>query len=177
MKQFVQNYVKGCGICQSTKVNTTKIHPPLFNITADPTLGPFQGISMDLITKLPASEGHDSILTIVDHDCSKGAFFLPCSETIDGPGVAKLYAKHVFPNYGIPHKVISDRDPHFTVNFTRELCKLLGITQNISSAYHPQTDGQSEQANQSVEQYLRLVVNEQQTDWAHQENIKPLHVS
>ena len=80
--------------------------------------------------------------------------------------MAKLYAKHIFPHYGIPHKVISDRDPRFTANFTRELCKLLGITQNISSAYHPQTDGQSERANQSIEQYLRLVVNEQQTDWA-----------
>ena len=136
-------------------------------ILTDMTKGPFQCISLDLITKLPASQGFDSILTIVDHDCSKGAFFIPCKETVDGPGVATLYAQNVFPHYGIPHRVISDRDPCFTSGFTRGLCQALGIQQNISTAYHPQTDGQSERANQSVEQYLRLFVNDQQDDWAH----------
>jgi hypothetical protein len=166
MKHFITNYVKGCARCQATKVNHQPNKPPLYPIPPNDTFGPFQGISLDLITKLPPSDGFDSILTVVDHDCSKGAFFIPCNETVDGPGIAKLYATHIFPHYGLPRKVISDRDPRFTSGFTTELCKVLGIKQNISSAYHPQTDGQSERANQSVEQYLRLYVNEQQDDWA-----------
>ena len=68
--------------------------------------------------KLPDSNGNDSILTIVDHDCSKATIFLPCKETIDTLGVATLYATQVFPHYGIPKKVISDRDPRFTAEFT-----------------------------------------------------------
>ena len=62
---------------------------------------PFQVISMDLITDLPLSNGNDSILTIVDHDCSKAAIFLPCTKEISIKGVIDLYAKHMFPHYGV----------------------------------------------------------------------------
>jgi hypothetical protein len=108
-------------------------------------------VSVDLIVKLPQSQGYDSILTITDHDCSKAAFFIPCNEATDAEGMAHLYGQHVFPHYGIPKSIISDRDPHFASAFTRELCKILGIRQNISTAYHPQTDGQSECTNQWLE--------------------------
>jgi len=101
-------------------------------------------VAMDFITKLPLSYGHDTILTITDHDVSKASIFLPCTETIDTVGIAALYAMHVFPHYGVPLKIISDRDPCFNSKFTTELSKLLGVCQNISTAYHPQTDGQSE---------------------------------
>jgi len=90
----------------------------------------------------------------MDHDISKASVFLPYKETIDAVGVAELYATHVFPHYGIPLKVISNRDPCFDSAFTTDLCKLLGIRQNISTAYHSQTDGQSERTNQSLETYL-----------------------
>jgi hypothetical protein len=72
---------------------------------------PFGMIALDFITKLPNSEGNDTILTITDHDCSKAALFFACKETITAEEVAELYRKHVFPHYGIPCKVISDRDP------------------------------------------------------------------
>jgi transposase InsO family protein len=121
---------------------------------------------MDLITDLPASRGYNSILTIVDHGCSKAAIFLPCHKAIDAIGVASLYAERVFPFYGIPKKIISDRDPQFMAQFAKELCGVLKIDQNLSTAYHPQTDGQSERANQRVEQYLRIYGNEEQNDWA-----------
>ena len=120
---------------------------------------------MDLIVKLPLSQGYDSILTITDHDCSKAAIFLPCNETINAPGIAELYARHVFPHYGMLHCIISNRDTRFTSTFPWELCKILGIHQNISTAYHPQTDGQSERTNQWLEQFLRIYVNHQHTDW------------
>ena len=74
---------------------------------------------------------HDTILTITNTDCSKASIFLPCSESIDSEGVALLYATHMIPHYGIPHKVISDWDVRFTSKFTIELCHLLDIHQNI----------------------------------------------
>jgi hypothetical protein len=101
----------------------------------------------------------------MDHDCSKATIFIPCVEEISGEETAALYAKHVFTRYGLPTKIISDRDLRFASKFTRELCKLLGIQQNISTAYHPRTDGQSEQSNQWLEQYLQFWVNERQDDW------------
>jgi hypothetical protein len=71
----------------------------------------------------------------------------------------------VFPYFGIPKKIISDRDLRFTAKFITELCALLKIDQNLSTAYHPQTDGQSERANQRVEQYLRIYGNNEKNDW------------
>jgi hypothetical protein len=84
---------------------------------------------------LPKSQGYDSILTIVDHRCSRGALFLPCQSTITGPQITKLYYQHLYPWFGLPHHIITDRDPHFTSHFGRALAKELGITWNLSTAY------------------------------------------
>jgi hypothetical protein len=78
---------------------------------------------MDLITGLPKSQGYDAILTIVDHGCSWGAIFLPCNATITGPQIAQLYYKYIYPWFGLPNKVISDRDPCFTSHFGCALAK------------------------------------------------------
>ena len=80
--------------------------------------------------------------------------------------LAKLYFKQVFPHYGVPKKIISDRDPRLTSQLAKDICTEIGIQQNVSTAYHPQTDGQSERTNQTLETYLRIFCNEQQTDWA-----------
>jgi hypothetical protein len=85
--------------------------------------GPFKYVSMDLITDLPKSGKYDAILTIVDQGCSKAAKFIPCNKTIDGKGTAILYFKHLFPLFGIPKHIISDRDPRFTAHFMRAVCK------------------------------------------------------
>ena len=98
-----------------------------------------------------------SILTIVDHGCSQAAVFLPCSTTITGAGIAQLYLEHVFQWFGLPQKIISDRDPWFTSHFAKELTKGLGVDQNLSIAFHPQTDGLLERTNQWVKQYLQLI--------------------
>jgi len=132
----------------------------------NPEAQPFKNIALDFITKLPLSKGYNSILTITDHDCSKGSLFISCKETIDAIGVAELYATHMFPHYGLPQRVISDRDPRFTATAMQELCQNLKIRQNISMAYHPQMDRQSERTNQWLEQYLRIFRNGAQTDWA-----------
>src|SRR5580693_5154777 len=120
---------------------------------------------MDLITGLLKSEGHDAILTIVNHGCSRVAIFLPCSMTITGAGIAQLYMEHLFRWFRLPQKIITNRDPCFTSHFTRELTKGLGINQNLSTAFHPQTDGLSERTNQWVEQYLRLITTNQ-NEWS-----------
>ena len=72
---------------------------------------------MDLITGLPTSHGYDAILTIIDHSCMRAAIFLPCQTTITGPGITQLYLRHLYPWFGILDKIISDRDPRFTLQF------------------------------------------------------------
>src|SRR6266702_1857474 len=166
MKLDISAYVQGCTTCQANKNFPGNPKPPSFPIKTNQNALPFETITLDFITKLPESEGYDTILTIVDHDCSKAAFFIPCKETIDAKGVAALLAKTLFPHYGLPRRVISDRDTRLTAKLIKEWCDTLDIEQNISTAYHPQTDGQSERANQWVEQYLQMFINHQQDNWA-----------
>ena len=98
---------------------------------------------MDLITGLPSIWGKDTILMIVDQGCSHAAIFLACDTTIMGPGIAQLYLDHIYRWFGLPIKIISNRDPRFTSHFRKGLAKKLGIQQNLSTAFHPQTDGLS----------------------------------
>src|SRR6202008_711122 len=165
IKWFVTDYVRGCAICQMNKVNTRPTKPPIFPITPETDALPFETIALDLITDLPNSAGYDSILTITDHDCTKSAFFIPTHKTADTWEIANLYVQNIFPHDGIPKKIISDRDPRFTSKAAKEICYILQINQNISTAFHPQTDGQSERTNQSLEQYLRLFCNDKQSNW------------
>src|SRR6266849_3959275 len=165
MNQWIADYVKGCATCQQNKVQTHKGKTPLYRITTPEASKPFQQIAMDLITGLPNHQGKDAILTIVDHGCSRAAIFLPCTSTITGPGITQLYLDNVYRWFGLPNKMITDRDPRFTSHFGKALMKKLGIEQNLSSAFHPQTDGLLEQKNQWVEQYLHLVTSESPESW------------
>ena len=83
------------------------------------------------------SQGFDSILTVTDHNCTKAAIFIPCMEEINTEGTAALYLKHMVTHFRLPSKIISNQDPRFVLKFMHELCKLMGIEQNISTAYHP----------------------------------------
>ena len=133
----VTKYVQGCAECQRHKVNNRPIRVPLSPIYLIPEAMPFETVALDFITKLTESQGYNSILMVTDHDCTKMEIFIPCQEEINTEETAALYAKHVFVRYGLPTKLISDRDPCFMSKFTRELCKILGVQQNISTAYHP----------------------------------------
>ncbi len=165
MRQDVMDYVRGCANCQCNKINTQPTKAPILPIFLKPEAMPFETIAMDFITKLPISQGYDSILTVTDHDCTKAARFIPCKESMTAEETAGLIVQHMFPRFGLPSKFISNRDPKFASKFTRGLCKATGTTQNISTAYHPRMDGQSEQTNQWLEQYLRFWVNERQDNW------------
>ena len=127
MDAWVERYVAGCAHCQQSKICTTKKKPPPYHIPGDPSMQPFNVIALDLITQLPKANGHDTILTIVDQGCSRAATFIPCNTTITRERVALLYLKYLFPWLGVPSKVISDRDPHFTSHFTQALTTKLSI--------------------------------------------------
>ena len=164
MKQDIEENVKGCAMCQESKINTRPLKPAMIPITPKHSL-PFQTISMDFITKLPTSGGYDTILTITDHDCSKAVILIPCKELITAEGVAALIPRHIFARYGAPKKFISDRDTRFTSKVAKEYCKKFEIQQNLSTAYHPRTDGQAERTNQKAEIYLCMYCDKRQNDW------------
>src|SRR6266404_6156736 len=166
MAKDIEDYVKGCAQCQQNKVNTQGVKVQYHPITTTAETLPFQTIALDFITKLPKSKGYDTILTITDQGCTKMALFIPCNEEVTAEQVAYQYLINVFNRFGLPTKIISDRDTRFTSKFIKDLCKRLGITQNISTAYHPRTDGQSERTNQWLEQYVRFWTNAKQTDSA-----------
>jgi transposase InsO family protein len=166
MNEWVADYIKGCAACQQAKIFTYQRHVPTYRISTPDDAKPFQQIAMDLITGLPLNGPHDSILTIVDHGCSQAALFLPCASTITGPDIAQLYLDNIYQWFGLPIKMISDRDPCFTSHFGRALTAKLGVQQNLSTAFHPQTDGLAERTNQWIEQYLCLVMGLQPNDWS-----------
>jgi len=166
LREFVEQYIKGCACCQESKTNVHQSKAPLQRFDTPVEEGPFQYVSMDLITDLPKSQGFDSILTIVDQGCSKAAKFIPCTKTIDGTGVALEYLKHLIPWFGLPKRIILDRDPQFTSAFAKEMCKALGIQQNLSTAFHPCTNGQMEHMNTWIEQYLRPWTSGKPSTWS-----------
>src|SRR6266566_155597 len=167
MNQWIAEYVKGCATCQQTKNLTHKRKIPLYRIPTEDNALPFQRVAMDLITGLPMHKGKNTILTIVDQGCSRAAIFLPCDMTITGPGIAQLYLDNVYRWFGLPTKIISDRDPRFTSHFSKALTDKLQTQWNVSMAFHPQTDGLSERKNQWVEQYLHLVTSASPEDWTY----------
>jgi hypothetical protein len=167
MNEWVANYVKGCAMCQQNKILTYQKKTPLYWITMEQGMLPFKQVTMDLITGLSKHNGKDAILTIVDRGCSWAAIFLPYATTITGLGIAQLYLDHIYKWFGLPTKVISDCDPRFTSHFSRSLACQLNINQNLSSAFHSQTDGISERKNQWIKQYLRLVTSASPEDWTH----------
>ena len=127
--------------------------------------GPWETITMDFITDLPKSAGYDSILTVVDRH-SKAIILSPCHKTITAEQTSQLLVDNIWKRMGFPKAIISDRGPQFAAQVTQELWRKLGIKQKLSTAFHPQTDGESERVNQEIEQYLCICGNFQQDDWA-----------
>ncbi|KAL5524985.1 hypothetical protein ACEPAF_8854 [Sanghuangporus sanghuang] len=163
MSADVRVYVRGCDHCQRTKALRTMrakvLHP---NEVPE---APWQIVTVDLIGELPESNGFNAICVVVDR-FSKQIHAIPMTTKLTAEGIARIYRDHVFRLHGLPRKIIHDQGVQFDVKMMKELYKLLHIEGNPSTAYHPQTDGQTEQVNQELEQYLRLYINHQQSDWA-----------
>ena len=150
---FVWNYVKGCDVCQQYKITRSPSHLSYMPILPSSSTWPFQpfaSCSMDLITDLPPSQGFDSILVVVDHGLMKGVILLPCNKTITAEHMAELLLEHLYKWFRLPDEFISDRGPQFAAHAFQELLKLLNVTSKLSMAYHPQTDGATEQVNQEI---------------------------
>ncbi|CAI7880334.1 unnamed protein product [Closterium sp. NIES-53] len=163
MAANVQQFVTSCDTCQrmkSTKQKKTGLLQPL-----PVPEKPWQVVSLDFITRLPStSRGHDSILVVIDK-FSKMGHFIPTNATATAEATARLFFDRIITIHGIPATLISDRDPKFTSKFWKELMGLLGTKLAMSSAYHPQTDGQTERLNQVVEQLLRTACNDDVSHW------------
>ena len=159
----VKDFVNSCISC---KQNKNPRHKPFRLIQQLPILPrPWHSISFDLIEQLPSSNGHTAILNVVDR-ASKQLICIPTHDKVDAPKVVKLFLHHVFAKHGVPLHVACDRRSQFTSQFFRSLGTLLSIKLHFKSGYNPQADGQSERANQTLEQYLRHYCLYQQDNWA-----------
>jgi len=110
-------------------------------------------LTVDFITKLPVVAGKDTILVVCDW-LSKMTHFVATIEGTSAEGLARLFQDNVWKLHRLPESVVSDRGPQFAAKLTRELNRMLGIKMKLSTAFHPQTDGKTEQMNQELEQYL-----------------------
>lgn len=125
---------------------------------------PWSTLGVDFIVKLPISSGYDSVMVVVDH-YSKVAHFIQAKESWSAAQLADLFVKEGFRLHGLPEKLVSDRGTVFMSNFWKAVCKKLSISCAPSTAYHPQTDGQVDRTNATLEDYLRHFVGERQDDW------------
>jgi len=158
----IRIYVEGCETCQRTKSHRVPARTPLHPF--DPPSRPWEVVSTDLIGPLPECQGYNAILTIVDC-ATKAVKFEPTHLELTSEGFARILRDRVIRDHGLFRRIIHDRDTHFVSKYLKELLALLGIEQNPSTAYHPETDGQTERMNQTIEQYLRQFVNHRQDDW------------
>ena len=163
LRSDVLSYVRSCGACQRNKGATQRpfgeaqpLHVPEYQ---------WKEISMDFITHLPPTRsGFTSIFVVVDR-LTKMVHFLPTYDKSTAEETAALFRDRVFVLHGMPQVIVSDRDAKFTSAFWQELHKLLGVKLTMSTAYHPQTDGQTERMNRILEDMLRHFINSHHDDW------------
>ena len=168
MRRYIETYVNTCDTCIRTRSARHKSYGQL--TTTLPPKRPYEEIAWDFITELPHSMDpttkviYDSIFVITDK-LTKKAHFIPFRNTWGSEQVATTIINHIFRYFGMPTGITSDRDKRFMGKYFKTICASLGIKQRLSSAHHPQTDGQTERLNQTLEQYLRCYVNQRQTNW------------
>ena len=161
LKRDVKSYVRGCDVCLASKAVRHKPYGDLQSLPI-PTHR-WKDLSMDFVTGLPLSsdwkgDSYDSILVIVDR-LTKMVHYEPVKVTIDASGLAKVIIDVVVRHYGLPDSIISDRRVIYISKFWSLLCYFLGIKRQLSTAFHPQTNGQTERQNSTMEAYLRAFVN------------------
>ena len=173
MKESVREYVETCPICQRTKVKRHRSYGALQSLPLPS--GKWKEVTMDFVTDLPPSRDgsgrvFDSLFVVVDR-YTKMAKYIPVLKTITAEQLADVFLEHIVSQFGIPEGIVSDRGSVFTSAFWSQLCYCLRIKRKLSTAFHPQTDGQTERQNQSLEHYFRCYCNYLQDDWVQK---KPL---
>lgn len=162
LKTDVQKFVAAYATCQQAKPDRSR-YPGLLQPLPVPTMA-WQSISMDFMEGLPTSGGKNCILVIVDR-FSKYGHFIPMAHPFTALTVAKLFLQHVYRLHGLPSSIISDRDRVFTSQVWQELFRLANVSLKMSSAYHPQTNGQTERVNQCMETFLLCFANACPSKW------------
>ena len=164
MDSWIRDYVGSCDECQKNKASRHARYGLLQPLEVP--YAPWDSISMDFITDLPLSDGHDSLWVIVDR-FTKMAHFIPLkTDGKKAPDLARIFLREVWRLHGLPSTIISDRDARFTSKFWETITATLNIKRGMSTAFHPQTDGQTERVNQSIEPYLRTFCNYEQDNWS-----------
>ena len=158
----VGKYVEGCDLCQRMK-NRTEEPAGKLKLSKVPKK-PWVHLTVDFITKLPVVAGKNAILVVCNW-LSKTTHFVAMTEGTSAEGLARLIQDNVWKLHGLLESVVSDRGPQFVAELTKELNRMLGIKTKLSTAFHPQTDGQTERMNQELEQYLRFFIEHRQKDW------------
>jgi len=162
MSRYIRQYVTTCDLYLRTKLIRQAPVGKLHSLWIPDSR--WDTLSMDFIVELPLSSGHDAVMTVVD-SVSKRAYFILTHTTVTAEGAARLFLHQVWKLHSLPKCMVLDRRPQFVARFTRELYRLLGIKLASSTAWHPQTDGQTEHVNQELDQYLWLFVNKWQDNW------------
>ena len=161
-REDTKKYISSCTVCARNK---TPRSSPVGLLQPLPIPSrPWGSISMDFVVDLPPSKGMNTILVVVDR-LTKMAHFIPYKGLPTAKQTADLVLKEVFRLHGIPDDVVSDRGVQFTSKFWKDFCLALGVKVNLSSAFHPQSNGQTERTNQTLEQYLRCFSSHLQDDW------------
>lgn len=163
MAKDTKLYVQSCENCQRNKSDLQRPAGLLQPLPIPPQR--WHTVTMDFITQLPKTpRGFDSVVVFVDK-LSKQTHYIPCHTTTTAPQVARIFFDNVFRLHGMPTTIVSDRDTKFTSRFWKELSRLLDIHLAMSTACHPQTDGQSEKAVQTLKTMLRPFIDQRQTNW------------
>lgn len=149
MDADTRKFVGACSVCARNKTP----HQPSAGLLQPLPVRPWSDIALDFVTGLPPSQGHTVVLMVVDR-FSKAAHFIPLNKLPSSKETANALVHQVFPLHGIPTDIVSDRGPHFLYEVWKAFCAALGATISLSSGYHPQTNGQTERTNQSLETYL-----------------------
>lgn len=167
-RETVEKVIKECDLCAKTKARR---HKPYGGLQPLPVAQrPWDSITMDFITKLPLSEEpstgifYDSVLVVVDR-LTKFCYYIPYQEATDAEQMAYIFYDRIFRDHGLPTEILTDRGPTFASKFWQSLSALLGLNHRLSTAFRPQTDGQTERMNQVLEQYLRCYINHEQDNW------------
>lgn len=163
MKDQIASYVGGCDACQRNKSAHIKPAGPLKPLPIPD--GKWDVVTVDFVVQLPKTKSdYDAICVFVDK-LTKMVHLCPTKTDVGAEDTAKLFMQNVWRLHGLPHTLISDRGTQFTSKLFKQVCELLGVQQALSSAFHPQSDGQTERTNRVMEEVLRHYVNPSQDDW------------